>query len=183
MNKNLLEISYIILFLCLIGVGCKKDEIQYADENIEISTYPGFSIYKTTSDYFNFVSTQILSDGRIIGIPDYTINNPSIKVDANGKVSPNFRWRLKNGYIIDKATSVNIVFTNITFQEYVNYNTTHGVGCWPDSLIRARIVDKTPFTEFYYHDGLNKTPKTYTLGEINHLIESDSIETICTKLK
>jgi hypothetical protein len=183
MKITILQISVFVLFLSLMGVGCKKDKIEYSDESIQISSYPAFSIYKTNNDYFNFIFIQVLPDGRLNAIPGYTLNDPAIKVDENGKVSPNFRWRLKNGYIIDKATGITSVFTNITIQEYVDYNTSHGVACMPDSLIRARIIDRSPFTEFYHHDGLNKPSKTYTLGEINHLIESDSIETICTKLK
>jgi hypothetical protein len=183
MKITILKISVFVLLLSLMGAGCKKDEIQYADESIEISGEPGFSIYKTNGDYFNFVSVIVVSDEHLAAVPGYTLNDPSIKVDTNGKVSPNFRWRLKNGYIIAKGTDVNSVFTNITIQEYVDYNTAHGTGCWPDSLIRPRIIDRSPFTEFYHHDGLNKPSKTYMLGEINHLIESDSIETICTKLK
>jgi hypothetical protein len=183
MKTTLLKISIIFLLLSLMGAGCKKDEIQYADESLEISGEPGFSIYKTNGDYFNFVSVIVVSDEHLAAVPGYTLNDPSIKVDANGKVSPNFRWRLKNGYIIAKGTDVNSVFTNITFQEYVDYNTAHGVACWPDNLIRAKIIDRSPFTEFYHHDGWNKPSKTYTLGEINKMIEAGTLETTFEKLK
>lgn len=183
MKTTIFKTSALILLIALMSAGCKKDEIQYANESIEVSGEPGFNIYKTNSDYFNFISVIVVSDDHLAAVPGYTLNDPSIKVDANGKVSPNFRWRLKNGYIIDFGTDVNSVFTNITFQEYVDYNTAHGVGCMPDNLIRAKIMDRNPFTEYYHHDGLNKPSKTYTLGEINHLIEAGSIETICTRLK
>ena len=184
MENPILKITSISLLLfLLVGAGCKKDEIEYADENIEISSYPGFSIYKTNNDYFNFVSLQVLSDGRLNAIPGYTLNDSRIKVDERGKITPNFRWRLKNGYILDTDTGLNEVFTDITLQEYVDYNTAHGVACMPDDLIRPRIIDQNPFTEFYSLGGLNKPPKTYTIGEINEMIESGTLETIFTKKK
>ena len=138
---------------------------------------------KTVGDYFNNISVEILSSGQLNAIPDYTLASPSIKIGANGAITPNYRWRLKSGYIIDQGSNTNKVFTSITFQEYVEYNEKNQVAGWPSNLIEPRIIDKNPFMEFYYYDGLNKAEKLYTLGEINKMIEDGTLETVFKKLK
>jgi hypothetical protein len=166
-----------------MGASCQKDEIELADENIEISTFPGITIYKTKNDYINFVDVQITDDGRLNAIPSYNKNDPRISIDEKGNVKQNFRWRLKSGLILDNNVSIREVFTNITIQEYVDWNTENGVSGWPNNLIEPRIIDEDPFTDFYFLDGMNKIPKTYTLGEINKMIEDGTLETVFTKLK
>jgi hypothetical protein len=183
MKTNLLKIFTAFLFMSLLGTGCEKDEIQYADEGIEVSSSPNISVYRTKSDYFNLISLQLLPTGQLNAIPSYTKDDSRIKVDANGKISPNTRWRLKSGYIVDKESYINRVYTNITFQEYVDYNTKNKVAGWPDDLIEPRIIDKDPFIEYYILDGLNKEVKTYTLRDINEMIENGTLETVFTKLK
>lgn len=184
MKTRILKLSLIFLFLFSItGAGCKKDKIEYADESIKISSYPGITIYKTDRDYIDYVDVQVTDDGRLNAIPAYTKDDPRIYVDAKGNARQNFRFRLKSGYILDNNSSLKDVFTNISFREYVDYNTNHGIAGWPDSLIIPRIIDKNPFTEFYYLNGINKTPKTFTIGEINEMIEADSLKTVFTKLK
>ena len=172
-----------VLLLLVIGASCQKDEMEYADESIEISSMPGISIYRTNDNYFDNISVQITAEGKMNKIPAYTLNNPRIIVNKNGTVQVNFRWRLKSGYIVDREAYLNDAFTDIKVQEYVDWNTSHAVSSWPNDLIEPRIIDKDPFTEFYFHDGLNKTPKTFTLGEINDLIENGTLETVFTKLK
>jgi hypothetical protein len=183
MKKNLLKISIIFLLLSLIGAGCEKEKIDYADESIKVSSLPGISIYKTRGDYFNLISLQLTSSGQLNEIPDYILSDPRIKVDDNERISPNMRWRLKSGYIVDKESNVNRIYTNIDFQEYVDYNTANKVACWPNNLIEPRIIDKNPFTEFYHYDGLNQPEKNFTLGEINTMIEEGTLETVFTKFK
>jgi len=183
MNPEILKLTTVVLLLLFTGASCQKDEMEFADESIEISSIPGISIYKTNSNYFDNISVQITTEGKMNKIPAYTLNNPRINVDKNGTVQMNFRWRLRSGYIVDREAYLNDAFTNITVQEYVDWNTSHGVSSWPNSSIEPRIIDKDPFTEFYFHDGINKTPRTFTLGEINDMIKNGTLETVFTKLK
>ncbi len=184
MKQKILKLSTVVLLLMFIGAGCQKDEIEYADEDMVVDNEPGIDIFKLKGDYINYIGLQLLPDGRLNAIPAFILGDPRIKVSDNGKIEQNFRWRLKSGYIVSKNDNYNnFVFTDITIQEYVDYNTKNGVGCWPDELIKSRIIDKNPFSEFYYLDGFNKTERTFTLGELNKMIEDGTLETVFTKLK
>lgn len=122
-------------------------------------------------------------DGELNGIPSYHIGDSRVQVDENGIARLKGRYHLKNGYILDKNVSPKEIFTNITIQEYVNYNTKNGVIHWPNSLLWDRIIDMDPFTEYYYFGGLDKPERIFTLGEINELIENGTLETVFIKLK
>ncbi|MBN1821248.1 MAG: hypothetical protein JXR31_10855 [Prolixibacteraceae bacterium] len=182
MNYKILKPSICVLLLLFIGAGCEKESFEIADESIVVDNRPGFSIYKTSHNYFNYVSIKLTDDGQPNAIPGYTLDDSRIKVDSNGNITPNFRWRLKSGYIVDKETYFDGVFTNITIQEYVEY-TTKNIGGWPDDLLLHRIKDKDPFTEFYYTGCLNCPLKEFTLGEINEMLENGTIEEHFTRLK
>jgi len=183
MKINILKLSTFILILLFISTGCEKDEIEYADESIVVSSIPGISIYKTKKDYYNYISVQITDEGLINAIPDYSLDDPRIIIDKDGKATPNFRWRLKSGYIVDKETGRNEIFTDITIQEYIAYNIQNDVFGWPGELIRPRIIDKNPFYEYYYYNGFNKSEKQFTLKELNEMLENGTIEEYFTKLK
>ena len=184
MKQKILKLSTVVLLLMFIGAGCQKDEIEYADEDIVVDNQPEIDIYKLKGDYINYIGLQLLPDGRLNGDPAYILGDPLIKVSDNGKIEQNFRWRLKSGYIVsvnDKFT--NFVFTDITFQEFVDYNTKRNVAYWPDELIKPRIIDKNPFSEFYSLIGFGKPVRTFTLGELNKMIEDGTLETVFTKIK
>jgi hypothetical protein len=183
MKLKILKLYALVLLLIFIGASCQKDEFDHADENMEISSIPGISIYKTNNDYFNNISVQITEEGQINAIPDYIESDPRIIVDNNGTVRVNFRWRLRNGYIVDKEVFLNAAFTDISIQEYVDWNTKNNVAGWPASSIEPRISNKNPFTEFFYFDGMNKSERIFTIGEINKMIESGTLETVFTRLK
>ena len=116
MKPKKIKLSTVVLLLLFIGASCQKDKMEYADESIEISTFPGITIYKTKKDYINYISLQITDDDKLNAIPDYTLNknDPRITVDSHGQVKLNSRWRLKSGYIVDKGSSSRDVFTNIS---------------------------------------------------------------------
>ncbi|MCF8359110.1 MAG: hypothetical protein K9H26_10150 [Prolixibacteraceae bacterium] len=179
MKSIILKTSIFLLFLTLLGTAC----VEYADEDIAIQQDPGISVYKTNKDYFDKITLGLTDEGKLIFSPGYTLTDSRITVDDDGNVSVNTRWRLKSGYIVDKESYINRVFTDITFREYVEWNAQNGEPCWPDSLLLPRITDKDPFTEFYYYDGLNKPDQNFTLGKINDMIEDGTIETVFTKLK
>ena len=183
MKHKILKFSTVILLFAFIGASCKKDEIEISDESIIIDNQPGISIYKIKGDYFNFISLQLLPDGRLNAIPDYTINSSRIIVSGDGKIKINTRWLLKNGFIVDKESSLRDVFTDITFQEYVDYNTANNTGGWPNELIKPRVIDENPYVEYYHLNGLNKREKKFTLGELNKMIEEGTLETVFEKLK
>lgn len=183
MNPKILKFTTVVLLFLFTWGSCQKDEIEYADESIEVSSIPGISIYKTSDNYFNNISVQITQEGNLNKIPAFTLSDPRIRVDNDGTVHMNFRWRLRSGYIVDREAYVNDVFTDISVQEYVDWNTKNKVAGWPNNLIEPRVIDKNPFTEFYFLDGINKHESIFSLGEINNMIENNTLETIFTKLK
>jgi hypothetical protein len=182
MKSKIFKLCTAVLLFLFLGASCQKDEIEYADESIEISFEHDISIYKTRRDYFNYVFLQITEEGKLNNVPSYILSDPRISVDAKGNAEQNFRWRLKSGYILDKEASHKKVFTDITIREYIEYNSAHNIAVWPDSLISPRIIDRDPFIEYYYSDDTG-LPEVITIGEINDMIENGSLETVFTKLK
>lgn len=172
----------LVLLLSIIGVSCQNDEIDYADESISISSWPAISIYKTKDNYFNNITVGINDKKEISSYPDYNVKSDNIIVNKDGEYNFKFKWLLKSGYIVVQGGDFNSAVTDISLTEYVNFNEPFKTN-WDTTLLAARIIDKDPFTEFYLYNGLNKTPKIFTLGEINDMIESETIETVFTKLK
>lgn len=182
MKSEILKLTTVVLLLLFTGASCQKDEMEFADESIEISSHPWITIYKTKKDYINYIDIQITDDGKINAVPSYNKNDPRISFDSEGNAKQNFRWRLKSGYILDNNVSLREAFTDITINEYVEYNTAHNVAVWPDNLILPRIIDRDPFLEFYHFDGIGKPERIFTIGEINDMIENSTLETVFTKL-
>jgi hypothetical protein len=81
MKPEILKLTTAVLLLLFTGASCQKDEMEFADESIEISSKPGISVYKTNSNYFDNISVQITTEGIMNKIPAYTLNNPGINVD------------------------------------------------------------------------------------------------------
>ncbi len=199
MKHKIIKFSTVILLFAFIGASCQKDEIEYADESMVVeigSADPGWGIYKTKGNYFNYISFKLLDDGRLNATPGYTIKDVGIpyeenplasyrlKRDKNGKIVSNYRWRLKGGYILDHEASLKHgVFTDISFQEFVDYTEKHNTGSWPDELLKPRIIDKDPFENFYYLSRYGRSPVVLTVGEINKMIEEGTLETVFKKLK
>ena len=183
MKPKILKLTTVVLLFLITEASCQKDEIEYADESIEISSYPWITIYKSKNDYVNYVDIQITEEGKINAVPSYSVKDPRISIDTNGNIKQNFRWRLKSGYILDMNVSLREAFTDITISEYVKYNTKNNVAVWPDSLILPRIIDMDPFLEFYHYDGIGKPERIFTIGEINEMIETGTLETVFTRLK
>ena len=180
MKTLLLRISVFSLLFFLLGTGCKKDEIQYADENIQVSSLPGFCIYKTRNNYINNIEVGIDSIGNVGWTPLYSYSSNAVIVDK-GHVSLKYRYVLRSGYILD-FTGFNIVFTDITIKEMCEKYQEFGPDYWSGKM-QSRIIDKDPFNEFYHLNGINKPEKIYTLGEINKMIELGTLETVFDKLK
>lgn len=177
--KLLLTIFSIPIFF----VSCTKDELAYADESIVIDNVPAISIYKTKSDYFNYIYVGIDSIENITMSPSYNSNDPRISIDSYGKVTYNQRWKLKSGYIVCKEMHFrDMAFTNITFQELIEFTDKHGPDI-PVSWFKSRIIDKDPFIEYYWLGGLFNPRREFTLGQINKMIENGTLETVFTRFK
>jgi hypothetical protein len=144
---------------------------------------PGVAIYKTKGDYIDYVTLQVLPDGRLNKIPSLTLEYLNAYFEDHGEKLKT-RWHLKNGYVIDiGGTAMNESFTDITMQEYAAYNTANNTGGWPNDLIKPRIIDNDPFTEFYYMFCLHCKTIEFSIGEINEMLENGTIEEHFTKLK
>jgi hypothetical protein len=182
MKSKFFKLCTVVLLFLFMGASCQKDEIEYADESISISSWPAISVYKTKGDYFSNITVGINDKKAISSYPDYNVKSDNVLVNKNGEYNFKYKWLLKSGYIVVQGGDFNCAVTNISLTEYINFNEPFKTN-WDTVLLAARIIDKDPFTEFYFLDGVNKNPKTYTLGEINNMIENDALETVFTKLK
>lgn len=184
-NYVMKTISIILTFLSLpfIFLGCKNDELDFANENIVIDNQPSISVYKTKNNYFDYVYIGVDSIGNITMTPSYSSTDSRFIVNDKGKVTYTQRWRLKSGYIVCKEMNYDkMAFTNITFQELVEHTDSIGFDA-PISWFQSRIIDRDPFTEYYWLGGLNKPNQDFTLGQINNMIENGTIETLFKKIK
>ncbi|WP_346856505.1 hypothetical protein [uncultured Draconibacterium sp.] len=174
MKHKVLKLSTVVLLLLFIGASCEKDELDYADESIELSSSPEISVYKTNGDYFSYICIKLTTDGEPNAIPDLPV--------GSANKSPN-RYRLKSGYIVNVGGSLSDVYTNITYEEYINYNTKNEVSSWPRDLLKSRIIDKDPYVELYTLVGINEPIRIFTLGEINSMIETGTIDEHFARIK
>jgi len=181
MKLKLLQIVLVAVFLFFTGTGCQEEKIELADESIVVDNHPGVSVYKTKGDYLNYIAVDTDSLGDIIGLPDYTYSSGAVGVKNNEVYFKN-RYVLKSGYIVGFLYTDN-VFTDITLKEYIEYNEANGVAVWPESLIYQRVIDRDPFTEFYFMGCYSCPSKQFTLGEINEMLENGTIEEHFKKLK
>lgn len=196
MKPKILKFSLLILLVGLLYVSChisdndtpnieNQEELINPNDTIVVSNHPGVSVFKTNEDYINCVWVVVLSDGQLSSVPAYSLADTigRLKIAENGDIISNVRWRLENGYIVSMEIDLEASFTDITIDEYVKYNTQQGVTCWPNPLIKSRIVDSNPFTEFY-HMGCNGCKlKQFTLGQITEMINNGTLEDHFDKLK
>ena len=82
MKPKILKLTTVVLLFFFTGASCQKDEIEYADESLEISSYPWITIYKSKNDYFNYVDIQITEAGKINAVPSYSVKDPRISIDT-----------------------------------------------------------------------------------------------------
>lgn len=181
MKKYFLTIS--LLSIILLFANCKKEKIEFADENIIVNNKPSLSVYKTNNDYYNYVTIRQDSLGNIIQSPALCSKNDPRITYENGNEGYAFRWKLKSGYIVDCEYKYDNCYTNITVAEFIKYADNHNICAMPDSILTDRIIDTNPFQEYYWLDGLNNNIRELTLGEINKMIEKGTLETVFTKIK
>ncbi len=182
MKPKILKLSTVILLLLFLGASCQKEKIDYADESIEISSLPGISIYKTKGDYRNYLGVCLDSLGNISCTPLFGNDSSIVQKDNKGDYVLKRRYTLKNGYMLGDIY-LDYAFTDITVNEMVNKYLEAGPSFWTNDKYYERLIDKDPFIEFYYLDGINKRPRIFTISEINNMIENGTLETVFTKLK
>jgi len=180
MKTKLLKIIFIIFSFGLFVTACGKDEMQFDDESIQVSSYPGFCIYKTKNNYINNIEVGIDSTGNVSWTTIYSFSSNAVSVDK-GIVSLKNRYLLKSGYILD-FTGFNVAFTDITIKEMCEKYQEFGSDYWSGKM-QSRIIDKNPYTEYYQIGSLKMPERIFTLGEINKMIESGTLEPVFTKLK
>lgn len=157
--------------------------VDYADEDIivNVETPPGLAVYKTHKDYFDYVPVGIDSNGNITHFMAPYSNDPRISKDKSGNYYYNRQWKLKSGYVVSREVTADEAFTDITYSELVKYVDKNDANM-PNEWWKKRIIDPNPFISIYYLEK-NPTSKNFTLGEINEMIESGTIETVFTKIK
>ena len=181
MKLKILKFSTLIFLLLFLGGSCQKDDLEYADESIVISTYPGIAIYKTKKDYSKYLAVCLDNTGNLSCTPLFG-NDPNI-VHKNSKDEfvLNNRLFLSSDYILEDIYT-DYAFTDITIAEMVEKFTNFGANYWSPEKYENRIIDRDPFLEFYYLDATGQ-PESYTIGEINEMIESGTFKTVFKKLK
>lgn len=185
MKTFFLKISVFILLITIMGAGCKKDEedLSYLDGKTPLAvSQPGFAIYKTKKDYFFNVSIRPYVDDFLC--PELSENSSSITL-YKGEYYYSKRFRLADGYIASFEESVDSYFTSLSFDEYIRekltpYYTHEGKA--PSKVVNS-IIDKDPFTEFYYSKESFNGKAEITINEINQLIKEKTLENYFTKIK
>jgi hypothetical protein len=172
----------VLILLLAILLGCKKDEIIALpdDESIEMFVCPGIAIYKTKRDYFNYMAMRFNSDNSCSWYPWFGTPDPRLSVE-NGAVAYKYRFHLKNSYVVSAEITFNDYFTNITYPEYLTFQKKTNE-TFTSKMFWDRVIDKDPFTEFYYLDTLDCRVK-FTLGELNQMIEDGTLTQKFTKFK
>ena len=182
MKLKIIKLCSFVLLLLFIGASCQKDKIDYADESIIVSSYPWLSVYKTKKDYYNNISVGINDKKEIISYPDYNEKSGNVIVKKDGTYTYKYKWLLASGYIVVQGGEFNSAVTDISLTEFINFNEPYKTN-WTDEMLEVRMIDTDPFVSFYSLDGLNKRDKTFTLGEINDMIENGTLETVFSRLK
>lgn len=180
MKTTIFKISAFVVLFALMGAGCKKDEedLSYLDkEKIFDCHLGGFAIYKTTNDYFFNVSVTPMQ-GYIF--------SPELKKDYltlyKGKYYDPDRFRLNDNYIVSIGESPNSYFTSLSIDEYAKEELSP-IGGVINPKVESSIIDRNPFSEFYYSPDSFNGKTWMTLAEINQLIKEKNLEKYFRKMK
>jgi len=169
-----------LLFL-IIGFGCQKEEIAY--ESIVVSSYPSISIYKTKGNYLDNIMVGINAKNEVISYPDFDEKSSAVIAGRNGEYKSKYKWLLSSGYVVVKNNDyIDSAVTDVSLTEFINFNEPNKTN-WTCEMLTKRIIDTDPFISFYNLNGINKAEKTFTLGELNDMIENGTIEDYFEKLK
>jgi hypothetical protein len=178
MNKRLIYKSMKALFILLAisVVACKTGQKTTKTNNMQNEFKPQFVpgpkavIYKTKVNYNNFVPVA-LSDSKteVVSFPA-----PSDLI-INGELQTPLT--LHDGYLLDRrGIWKNIAFIKMTYEEYSKLEKVPS----PKELF-SLIMDKDPLTELI--DGGIKSAYTDPVSQINEMIDSKKLRTVCKVIK
>ena len=144
----------------------------------KLSTYPGFSIYKTNEDYFDNVLCSY-RNSKIQRIPMFNIGDclNYFTKDTIYKC----RIKLSKGYVLDKGCSCHDVFLDISIKDYYKWELENNATGMPRNMVSNLILDKDPFKEFWYVK--NSEKGNFTIKEIETLIANNKLEAYFKRLK
>ena len=131
-------------------------------------------IYKTNADYSEYVN--IWGKHHV----QYYELSGRLNFDNNDTIY-RYRWELEQGYIAEGSEIWHTdYFTNITIKEIYRYN-----GVFPSDSLKARIIDKNPFVEFYVDDkdSFCRIPKVEVIDKLNEVIRNGEMEKYLNRLK
>jgi len=137
--------------------------------NINPIEEPGYSIYKTQSDYFDYYNTAVNKKGEVDSYR-YIDFNSKVFVSGGDTIFSR-RVRLADGYVLSNEISIKDCFTDITFPEYIGLLSSNSN---MNEKIQERIIDVEPFVEFYAisigdaEKYLEQFIDTLPLGEATH---------------
>lgn len=181
MRSTVLKISVLFLLITLTETGCKKEEdLSFLDNSKEFYvSMPGFAIYKTKQDYFFNVPIRPYEDGYQC----FELNEKSAQITLfKGKYYFNERYRLIDNYVVDSWVGSDYYFTSLSFDTYIREKLEPVVGATNPKMISS-IIDRDPFTEFYYSDKRLNGKAGFTISELNQLIKDKSLEQYFRKVK
>jgi len=167
-----------------MGAGCKKDkeDLSYLDEKTPfVVSEPGFVIYKTKNDYF--FNVPIRPYENTYQTPELTEISSKI-ILYQGSYYFNERYRLTDNYIASTWIASDFYFTSLSFDEYIKeklsplYN--EGVA---NTKVIDSIIDKDPFTEFYYSKESFSGKADITIDDINQVIKGKKLEQYFIRIK
>jgi hypothetical protein len=183
MKTTFFNISAFVLLFALMGAGCKKDEedLSYLDDTIPFNVNPGFAIYKTKKDYF--FNVPIRPYEGFFQSSELNVKSPQITF-YQGKYYFNERNRLINDYVVDTWMGSDFYFTSLSFDTYIREKLSDefNKGATNPKVINS-IIDRDPFTEFYYCQSPFNGKTEFTIEELNQLIKDKNLEKYFKKVK
>jgi hypothetical protein len=196
------RVFYFSLFsiLCFFFIACEKTPPPSTSDRYG----PPFAIYKTNPEYFDLWNVNFTEDSIVKYYLDFDENMAS-KYSHEGDSGYSRRIALDKGYFLGYVITVNDVFTDLTFMQYLElYNRffRDNEKGKPDSILISHVIDKDPFIEYYEMDakevykyysiddypGLNNYEKSFNrlldvAKKINILINNDQLDSSYTRLK
>jgi len=183
MRSIILKIRIVFLLFAIVGTGCEKHEdISYLDNTVKFNVQNfGFAIYKTKKDYFFNVSVRPMENF----IQTIEISEESTQITLyKGKYYYKERYSLVDDYVLSKWMGPDHYFTSLSFDTYVREKLSDefNQGITNTKVINC-IIDRDPFTEFYYSQHSLDDKTEFTIDEINQLIKEKNLDKYFKKLK
>jgi hypothetical protein len=182
MSTTLLKLIVLVLLITVIETGCKKEEdLSYLDDTISFYVNPGFTIYKTKKDYF--FNVPIRPYEGFFQSPEF--NDKSAQITFyKGKYYYNERYRLIDDYVVDTGVGSDFYFTSLSFDTYIREKLSPEFNQWTtNAKVINSIIDRDPFTEFYYSNKRIDGKAGFRISDLNQLIKDKNLEKYFNKVK